>query len=185
MHLPATQVWTITVDERTVTLKAEEEESVYTIPAVPAIGDGPASQKLYRLEHKTCELVKNIAHELSEILGHSDGQFWDRSLPEALAGILASFERGGAIAAAIGFLRYEGLDVQPTSHMTERFGQIREVIEHVENRCLAADGPVTKTCDEITDDELIKIYTLAGGKVQDDGDEPVRSEDRDVQPDVE
>lgn len=32
------------------------------------------------------------------------------------------------------------------------------VIEMVENRCMAADGPVTPTCDEITDDELREIY---------------------------
>jgi hypothetical protein len=34
-------------------------------------------------------------------------------------------------------------------------------IHTVENRCMAADGPVTPTCDEITDDELRKLYVAA------------------------
>lgn len=36
-----------------------------------------------------------------------------------------------------------------------------DMIERVESRCMAADGPVTKTCDEITDAELIVVYKLA------------------------
>lgn len=36
-----------------------------------------------------------------------------------------------------------------------------DTIERVENRCMAADGPVTKTCDEITDEELRALYVAA------------------------
>jgi hypothetical protein len=36
-----------------------------------------------------------------------------------------------------------------------------DTIHAVENRCMAADGPVTATCDEITDAELRAIYVAA------------------------
>lgn len=35
------------------------------------------------------------------------------------------------------------------------------VIHGIEQRCMAADGPVTPTCEEITDDELRTLYKLA------------------------
>lgn len=41
--------------------------------------------------------------------------------------------------------------------------RIKDIIDLVENRCLAADGPVTNTRYEMTDAELQSIYTLAGG----------------------
>lgn len=39
--------------------------------------------------------------------------------------------------------------------------RILDVIERVENRCMAVDGPVTPTNQEITNDELILIYKAA------------------------
>lgn len=36
-----------------------------------------------------------------------------------------------------------------------------DTIHSVEQRCMAADGPVTPTCKEITDDELRKLYRAA------------------------
>lgn len=41
-----------------------------------------------------------------------------------------------------------------------------DTIHSVENRCMAADGPVTKTCDEITDDELRAVYDAAKAVVR-------------------
>lgn len=43
---------------------------------------------------------------------------------------------------------------------TKRLKKIKEIIEIVDNRCMAADGPVTPTKDEITDKELKEIYKL-------------------------
>lgn len=43
---------------------------------------------------------------------------------------------------------------------------IQRVIESVEARCMAVDGPVTPTHQEITDSELRQIYRLAGGKIK-------------------
>lgn len=42
-----------------------------------------------------------------------------------------------------------------------RLREIHGIIDVVEQRCLAADGPVTKTHNEITDDELRQIYKLS------------------------
>lgn len=45
-----------------------------------------------------------------------------------------------------------------------RLAQIAAILEAVDGRCAAADGPVTKTRHEMTDDELREIYRLATGK---------------------
>jgi len=39
--------------------------------------------------------------------------------------------------------------------------KVLDVIERVENRCMACDGPVTPTTQEITEDELRTIYLAA------------------------
>ena len=46
----------------------------------------------------------------------------------------------------------------------ERLNRIAEIIESVDNRCMAADGPVTPTLQEMTQDEISRIYALAKGK---------------------
>ena len=43
----------------------------------------------------------------------------------------------------------------------ERLKRIAEIIERVDNRCMAVDGPVTPTLDEMSPDELREIYNLA------------------------
>lgn len=45
-----------------------------------------------------------------------------------------------------------------------RYEAILTVIDNVETRCMAVDGPVSKTADEITDEELRTIFVLAGGQ---------------------
>lgn len=46
-----------------------------------------------------------------------------------------------------------------------RLASIKEIIDIVENRAMAADGPVTNTRYEMTDEELRRIYRLAGGTI--------------------
>lgn len=46
----------------------------------------------------------------------------------------------------------------------QRLERIAEIIELVDQRAAAADGPVTPTKDEITTQELIQIYRLAKQK---------------------
>lgn len=41
-------------------------------------------------------------------------------------------------------------------------GKILEIIGRVDSRCMAADGPVTPTREEMTDRELRQIYLAAG-----------------------
>lgn len=43
--------------------------------------------------------------------------------------------------------------------------EIAVIIEAVDRRCMAADGPVTPTLREMTQDELSRIYALAKGRV--------------------
>ncbi|UFX42014.1 hypothetical protein HAP47_0022240 [Bradyrhizobium sp. 41S5] len=45
--------------------------------------------------------------------------------------------------------------------------RIKQIIEDVDNRALAADGPVTPTFQEITDNELSRIFALASRKPED------------------
>lgn len=46
-------------------------------------------------------------------------------------------------------------------NMSRRLLKIAQIIESVERRCIAADGPVSKTLEEMTDLEMRKIYRLA------------------------
>lgn len=46
----------------------------------------------------------------------------------------------------------------PNAKLAEACLKVKGIIESVENRCMAADGPVTPTRQEITDAELRDIY---------------------------
>lgn len=46
----------------------------------------------------------------------------------------------------------------------DRLDAIALIIEDVDNRCMAVDGPVTPTLQEMTQDEMSEIYKLAKGK---------------------
>ena len=46
----------------------------------------------------------------------------------------------------------------------DRLSRIAKIIEDVDDRCMAVDGPVTPTLDEMTQDEISRIYALARGK---------------------
>ena len=46
----------------------------------------------------------------------------------------------------------------------ERLDRIAEIIENVDNRCMAYDGPVGQTLDEMRSDEIEQIYKLAKGE---------------------
>jgi hypothetical protein len=76
--------------------------------------------------------------------------------------ILAKHD-AGIIEAA---LELEGVarDNGDTAAMRQaRLDSIKEIIDGIENRCMAADGPVTNTRHEMSDEELRRIYRLAGG----------------------
>lgn len=46
------------------------------------------------------------------------------------------------------------------ARLSDRLKRIAEIIWDVDGRCMAADGPVTNTRDEMTDDELREIWYL-------------------------
>lgn len=45
--------------------------------------------------------------------------------------------------------------------LSERLERIAAIIEAVDSRCMAADGPVTPTLQEMRQDEISEIYALA------------------------
>jgi hypothetical protein len=49
----------------------------------------------------------------------------------------------------------------------EKLKRIAEIIERVDNRCMAVDGPVTPTLQEMSQDEISEIYLLASQKEKD------------------
>ena len=55
---------------------------------------------------------------------------------------------------------------KPVLSSEERLLRIKQIIEDVDNRCLAADGPVTPTLQEMTVDEMRRIYALACGQAE-------------------
>lgn len=61
--------------------------------------------------------------------------------------------------------------------MKERLSQIVDIIEAVDNRCSAADGDVTPTLEEMTQEEMSRIYALAGGIVESDEDDEEDDDD--------
>jgi len=52
-----------------------------------------------------------------------------------------------------------------TKSLIARLDRIAQIIEAVDRRCMAADGCVTQTKDEITTKELRQIFKLAGGRL--------------------
>ena len=46
-----------------------------------------------------------------------------------------------------------------------RLRRIAEIIEAVDNRCMAVDGPVTTTLNEMRQREISEIYELAKGRL--------------------
>lgn len=48
--------------------------------------------------------------------------------------------------------------------LRRRLETIAEIIESVDNRCMAADGPVTPTLQEMRQGEISAIYAIANGE---------------------
>lgn len=49
---------------------------------------------------------------------------------------------------------------QEASDMEKRVTRFNMIIDSIENRCLAVDGPVTPTLKEATEEELSELWTL-------------------------
>lgn len=66
---------------------------------------------------------------------------------------------GGLVAEVQTAKQHEEL----TRKLQNRLDHIVGIIDAVENRCMAADGPVTPTLKEMDEEELRHIYRLAKG----------------------
>lgn len=81
------------------------------------------------------------------------------------AGFIRRAVRAGLAPHSLGDLYGRRISVRPAPdvHIAARTAlQLYvDTIHSVEQRCMAADGPVTPTCREITDDELRKAYVAA------------------------
>ena len=79
------------------------------IAVLPRIGLNTDTQPLYEREHVRSDAIKKAAEELSRVLGHDKAGYWIKTLPEALASILDSYEAPASIAGAIGYLIRKGV----------------------------------------------------------------------------
>lgn len=61
--------------------------------------------------------------------------------------------------------RQQRLEAKPVLSAGKRLELIAAIIEGVDQRCSANDGPVSTTKEEITAAEIIEIYRLASGKI--------------------
>ena len=86
----------------------------YFIPKEVPIGRNDDTEHLYRCEDKMKEAVKKAATALGQVLGHSERDFWTRTMPMGLWQVLDSFDKGSAEAAAVGFLEARGYTVGPS-----------------------------------------------------------------------
>lgn len=52
---------------------------------------GPNTKTLYRLEEERNEAIKAAARELAKVLEHASGEYWTRTMPEALYATLDAY----------------------------------------------------------------------------------------------
>ena len=84
------------------------KHNIHPIPKLPVIGRNDDTEDLYAIEHQRNEILRSNAKELAEILGHTEAEYWEKTIPELLASTLDSYEPPAGIAAAIGYLKTKG-----------------------------------------------------------------------------
>lgn len=92
---------------------------------------------------------------------HNAAKLGEKTL-RAIGKILAKHD-AGIIEAALELEQVARDNGDSAEARQSRLDAIKAIIDSVENRCMAADGPVTKTRHEMTDEELRRIYRLASG----------------------
>ena len=102
------------------------------------------------------EIQKLIREKNTTIEGLTRKQFGD-ALLQAIE--CRDFTRH--ICADTGAQTVTYLPYRREQELLGRLKAIAEVLEAVDNRCLAVDGPVRTTLQEIRETELVKIYKLA------------------------
>lgn len=74
------------------------------MPHTIRIGMNSISRRLYQAEEERTKAIKKAAKELAKVLGHSEDEFWSKTMPQALFDILISFDTTAATEAATAFL---------------------------------------------------------------------------------
>jgi len=72
------------------------------------------TEKLYTLEHKRNELIKNCCKEWSGLFKVPEEHFWRIALPQGLYDLLESFDTKASVLACIAFLEHKGYETKKT-----------------------------------------------------------------------
>lgn len=73
---------------------------------------GGEATRLYELEEKRSNILRECAQEWSKAVGVSKKDFWTRSLPQAIFDMLHNYEVGTAIVACEAFLTQMGWKIE-------------------------------------------------------------------------
>jgi hypothetical protein len=80
----------------------------YVKPTNPFIGRGDKTEALYQREEKRDEAFHAAAQSLGRVLGHTEKEFWTKTLPEALYAMLDHWDHHAGELACIAFLEKRG-----------------------------------------------------------------------------
>lgn len=86
---------------------------VHQPAALPYIGRGDSTERLYMAEQRVVDHINSVAHHMARLLKHEPEQLWSHSMVEALAAMLDHYSPSTAIAAATGYLNSKGFTVTP------------------------------------------------------------------------
>jgi hypothetical protein len=96
--------------------------SPYVKPVGAHLTFSPKTRRLYELEERRAQAIKEAAKELGRVLGHDEREFWHRSMPEALLQVLEHFDTQASRLAAVAYLERLGLEVVPKCCAFHRSG---------------------------------------------------------------
>ncbi len=94
------------------------------LPKGGMIGQSEETRPLYDQEERRNVVIKITARELAKVLGHSEKEFWDKTMPEELLSILDNYQREYSIAAAVSYLTKLGFVVQGS-------GNVKNILTYV------------------------------------------------------
>ena len=84
----------------------------YVVPTSVRIDRTAASEKLYDIEERISDLLRQAAKQQSEILDIPIKSFWEQAVPLQLFSLLNSFQTWSAVPAAVGYLRSQGYTIE-------------------------------------------------------------------------
>lgn len=85
----------------------------YQFPTVPMIGSN-GNERLYELERQRNETIKEATEELADVLGYDSGDYYKKTLGEALYSILDNYDTNSSILVCVEFLKRQGIEIKDT-----------------------------------------------------------------------